>query len=602
MAAEGSGAAVVNRKSVVPSKADIMPLLAFALVVLLGISYVASGDGIVVKPHDQLDGEFLTYLLQARHFGATSYGELMNGLSSSGMQMAAPGLLLFYLAFPAEYAFSTAYLFIMVVAYVGLCLLLRTCGVRKWVAALSSLAFALLPFYSVYGLSVMGLPLFFFTVKRLWDQPDKKTLVSAVFASLFQAVFSSLVLSGYVVLLVLLVLCAVSLVGKNKKRALFLFVVMYAMTLCYVVLNFDLISQILGSSGYVSHKSEYELSVWPVTFDSFVEFFFSGHYHAVSFHAYIAWFAMVVSLIGLCLLVWMRVRKGKLGDDAVATVRMWKGLRLLLVLAAGIALFYALFHGSTVTALREGLPGSLKAFQFDRVYWLYPTIWYLALGLSGELALRMLANLRFGSVKLGLAAACLAFLVCLCLTLSMSWMNNKLVTTLEKNLDMPTFARDITWKDFFAEDVFNQIQQDLGVEKADVHVLSIGLYPSIAAYNGWYCLDAYSNNYPLEYKHQFRKIIAGELDADPSLKNYFDGWGNRCYAFTHEFPKSYLIRKTKKEKVIKDPKFDFRAAKEMGCDYVFSAVRIENADDSLELVETYSGESSYYEVWVYRVK
>lgn len=43
-------------------------------------------------------------------------------------------------------------------------------------------------------------------------------------------------------------------------------------------------------------------------------------------------------------------------------------------------------------------------------------------------------------------------------------------------------------------------------------MISVGIYPAAAAYNGFHCLDGYSNNYPLEYKHAFRQIMEGELD------------------------------------------------------------------------------------------
>ncbi|MBO5281674.1 MAG: hypothetical protein J6B43_00890, partial [Lachnospiraceae bacterium] len=61
--------------------------------------------------------------------------------------------------------------------------------------------------------------------------------------------------------------------------------------------------------------------------------------------------------------------------------------------------------------------------------------------------------------------------------------------------------------------------------------MSLGITPAAALYNGFYCLDGYSNLYPLEYKHEFREIIARELEKSEGVRVYFDAWGNRCYLF-----------------------------------------------------------------------
>src|SRR5699024_9806710 len=83
----------------------------------------------------------------------------------------------------------------------------------------------------------------------------------------------------------------------------------------------------------------------------------------------------------------------------------------------------------------------------------------------------------------------------------------------------------------------------IGKETDTYKVGSAGLYPSIALYNGFYCIDGYSNNYSLEYKHEFRKIIENELNKNESLKAYFDDWGNRCYLFSSEIPFQYYFTK-----------------------------------------------------------
>ena len=106
---------------------------------------------------------------------------------------------------------------------------------------------------------------------------------------------------------------------------------------------------------------------------------------------------------------------------------------------------------------------------------------------------------------------------------------------------------------------------------------SIGLHPAIAQYNGFYTLDTYNNFYPLSYKHQFRKIIADELDKNPTLKKYFDEWGGRCYLFVAELGKKYDFKKDSKVK-IHHLQLNTKVFKDIGGKYIFSAVPIMNAE------------------------
>ena len=105
-----------------------------------------------------------------------------------------------------------------------------------------------------------------------------------------------------------------------------------------------------------------------------------------------------------------------------------------------------------------------------------------------------------------------------------------------------------TFQEFYAEEHFKKSTNISGCRKAAYRVASIGLHPAIAQYNGFYTLDTYNNYYPLEYKHQFRKIIAAELDKKRTLRRYFDEWGGRCYIFVDELGKKYDYRKDSKKK------------------------------------------------------
>ena len=79
----------------------------------------------------------------------------------------------------------------------------------------------------------------------------------------------------------------------------------------------------------------------------------------------------------------------------------------------------------------------------------------------------------------------------------------------------------INFKQFFAEELFTKIKSDIGDKTNSFRIVSLGIHPSIASYNGFFTLDFYLNNYPLKYKHEFRQIISGELKKNMELQKFF---------------------------------------------------------------------------------
>lgn len=121
-------------------------------------------------------------------------------------------------------------------------------------------------------------------------------------------------------------------------------------------------------------------------------------------------------------------------------------------------------------------------------------------------------------------------------------------------------------------------------------------------YHGFYCLDGYSNNYSLEYKHRFREIIAPELDKSEYLEDSFDHWGNRCYLFSAECPGYYTIEKG--GFYFQDYTIDAESLRQLGGSYLLSAAYIDHSEDTgLELMrpEAFETENSYYRIYLYRV-
>ena len=114
--------------------------------------------------------------------------------------------------------------------------------------------------------------------------------------------------------------------------------------------------------------------------------------------------------------------------------------------------------------------------------------------------------------------------------------------------------------------------------------------------------DAYSNNYDVNYKHEFRKIMENELAKSDYYRGYFDDWGNRCYIYLASYKtgiNAYFYNITFYEIDI-----NFKKAKEMGADYVISASAIDGYEErGLKLLneEPISSDDCWYKLYVYEI-
>ena len=112
--------------------------------------------------------------------------------------------------------------------------------------------------------------------------------------------------------------------------------------------------------------------------------------------------------------------------------------------------------------------------------------------------------------------------------------------------------------------------------------MSVGLDPMVAVMSDIKVIDGYHNIYPLSYKIKFRKIIERELEKNIELKNYYDNWGNRIYAFYND--KNDIL-------------LNFHAAKKIGANFVISKFPLKN--DALKIICNKCNNSN--EIFLYKI-
>lgn len=564
------------------------------------------GEDSIFTAHDQLDGEMIAYILQARNlFGGAWLPEFMGGMWKTALTMPAPACVLLFLG-GNYFAALTAMQFAgRLAGFVGMYLLARKMTGTRWIAAAAGLLYAFLPFLPVYGLSQYGIPLLFWCVLEI---REKKHLFFCYGYIVVFALNSSLVLVGFG----LLGMGGLQLLwelrgrtGTEKGKWLRLLWAWVLLLGVYIAENVRLLAQLLGlGNGSISHKTEYVLGVKSFG-EAFLRNLLKGGQHSEGYQGLLI--TVVLTAVSFCTLSFLLIGKGGLlPGETEHRARLAGNLKCMgaclgwNVLWAMLAAFWT---SSAGVAVRSSM-GTLGAFQLDRVLWISPCLWYLAAASGAEILLVFWKGSRGSRIRY-FPGICM---IIVSLVAGMTGVGILLAGDVKSNfqkLRNPDYPL-LSYRDYYAIGVMEQVrdflEEETGKSQEEYRVVSLGIDPAAALYHGFYCLDGYSNNYSLEYKHRFRRIIAPELDKNDYIRAYFDEWGNRCYLFSAECPGYYTIEKNGFYFQQYQP--DTEALRKMGCDYLLSAACIQNAsEEGLRLMNEipFETENSYYHIYVYEI-
>jgi len=594
------------------------------------------GKNCVFEINDQLDETLFTYVLNAKYLfsGVKSYPEMLGGVPKGGMSVSACLFIPLYKIFPVFWAFMAQYIIVAATAYTGMYLCVKELTGSSVIGFLCGGMFMFLPYQPVYGLSIVGGPLIFYAFLCLYKQ--KHVIINGLLI-LYFALGANLVLLGYVALGFVMLADIWILVKwwredrhlpedegaqggkvkgqlwtrqKIKKRNKWFWLGSLELLAVYIMVNFSLFSELLlGSGGYVSHREEMVITGNSDFWGCVKDVFLNSAQHAFSFHQkLILPILAVVVFYAFRWRAWWRmmgVSRGSADKETKEVREMYIWLALIVLINVLAALFYGFCQSRLVVDFRNSVSGFFHYFSPQRVYWIFPTTWYVAAGLAAGLIRK---DHGFLGKKKILGHAFAGALICVMLAptawhirQNSIWILNKSQYKNNRNVGL------MSWADYFAEDLMQEIEESIfektGQIQKEYRVASLGMCPAVALEAGFYCIDGYSNNYSLEYKHEFREIIEAELEKCPSMKGYFDSWGSRCYLFTNESQNYYYLAKDA-DFQYRELKLDTEKMKELGCKYLFSAAEIEEENAKrlgLELFGVFDTEESYYRVWVYEV-
>lgn len=501
------------------------------------------------------------------------YPGLMNGLPESALPSRFSMIAWIYTMFEPFTAYVVNLWIIRVTAFAGMFLLLqRMFGSGKpGMAFFAALAFSFIPFFPFGGLSVAGLPLLAWAIAELTvDLRDLKAwLIILVFPF-----YSNLVWVGIIYLLVLGSVQIYFFV--REKRTLWgIWLSMCMLSLGYILSEYRVIHDTLLFPQYTSHRVEFSMAEflenvtlpWAV-WTGWMQFI-NGQEHALSAH-----FPIIPLVVLIALLAWVFVKT------------KWQSQLFQLFLLTGLlSLLYGIFNWTPVAALVER-SSLLRLIDLSRVYFLQPALWYIMFGLSLIILAGINRYTRWLSYALILAQFAWLF------RSDPGW-SGMFSAEIPKNQER--------YEDFYRPAAFSNVKRFMGSEFQHARFACLGIYPGIAQMNGFKTIDGYVSNYPLDYKHAFRKIIAAELEKDPFLRRYFDHWGSRCYLFSHETGTDFMVKESE-GRSYETLSLDRVALTDLNCNYLLSALPIRDAvGKGFHFLGMQQNPQSGYKIYLYRV-
>lgn len=547
-------------------------VIAWCLLILFLSPMFILGENAHFRIHDNMDSNIAWYrtLVNSGKLFAPLHAtipQIINGLPRNAYASQFTGIVWLHALFPPILAYAISQTITRIFAFLGMYWLLKKhflAGKEFYLIRIyGSLAFALTPFWPSGMLATLGMPLAlwaFLSIRK--NQATWREWVTIILLP----IYSSFILGFFFFLTFMGLLWLWDLISKRNWNLKFIFSIAL-MTLLFLAIEYRLVYDMLFSNE-LSNRSEF----WSarLTFEKSIRLaiknYLIGHTHVMMLHTLV-----IIPISFAALLVVIKNKE----------ILQSKRFILLFIVNILLSIWYAFWFCKMWQPLKESY-SILNTFNFARFHFLRPMVNYLLFAIGCAILWKE-SHLWCAVVKVALG-----------LQVGLLFLANPEIVY--RAYGSPSF------KEFYATNQFQKIEKTIGKPKSSYRVVSIGLHPAIAEYNGFYTLDTYANYYPLSYKHQFRKIIAKELSKNRTIRDYFDNWGGRCYVFVAELGKKYDFQKDSRKK-IKHLQLDTGELKKMGGQYLFSSVPILNASqNNLDFIKAINDTESAWKIYLYKVK
>jgi len=553
-------------------------LLIGTLAIILGYCFwLFLGENSMVVINDNLDHEFVFLELLTKNHLVLDYSNtrldcIMEGIPRNAFRSGLNLTFLIYILFSPITAYIINHFIVHLIGFTGMYLFSQQYikPESNKISFIISILFSLISYYHIqYGISISGQPLLLFAFLNILNGDNKwYNWIVIVTFPFFSFLFVTLPF-----FLPFLIVIGLSKYFKTNKIPKKYIMAIVLLVLFYCIVEFPILQAVFSkSSTFISHREAYNkflLSPKPSlleTLSKFTSYLFST--------TGLAGKMTTIPILILFAFSWI-INKNK------SKLSLYFFLSIIFCCLADAICDLILFYFQDKISV-------LKFFTIERFNYLGPFLYIALMGtaisslslsnLKHKLLLVLLVSIQFTNIILNNSEVLL---------------NGKILLGLG--------TRHPTFKQFYANDLFNEIKNTIEKPQNEYKVVSVGIYPNIAQFNGFYTLDSYQNNYPLEYKNKFRPVIEKELNKNSELKGYFDGWGSRCYIFSSELAFDYLSSK-KSLRTIKKLEINTKLLYEMNCEFVLCALPIGNYKDlNLKFIKAFENNDSYWKIYLYKI-
>lgn len=596
----------------------LLNVLALAGLALYLSPFVLYGQSVALPTFDNLDSKIVLYkvLAESGMLFAPSMAivpNMMDGLPRLSYGSEWNMLVWLFVVLKPFHAYVANELLMHMTAFFSMTVLLRHYFVpsilarRHLIIASASFLFALSPFWFSGGLSVPVMPLVLYAFLQI---RNKRASWGEWIVLLLVPLYSNLVLVYFFFLTVMMLWGLFDWMSRGKINGPFFIAVIF-MGLVYLGVEYRLVSAMLLESTFVSHRTEFVkyYGALETAYRSAHLLFLNGEEHSsIRLSPYVIGTVIIAmllsfkknpfskkdSLIAVTIILatfilgfWDTVLTQKLTLPILllfaffgAMSRKGSGAFLLIALLVQIvfAYEYALWFYEGMQGVAQRFP-FIEMFNMSRFYFMAIPLW----GVMSALAFSILSQ------KLKYAELIIGFVVL---------MQAAVLFDIRPYSKTDPYDSKIGFEQYYAPALFERVAQSIGKPQDSYRVVSLGIQPLVAVYNGFYTLDGYSTNYPLAYKYRFRPVIARNLARYPGNRKMYDEWGSKCYLYAGNigyiryFPGA----------VLETVEIDTNYLKWLGGRYVLSGYEIANTDIiGMELLDKFRSDRSHWDVFVYKV-
>lgn len=548
------------------------------------------GEKSYIAVHDNMDLFLAQFQMLKNTDSFWKHGvdvPFLGGISRDNLPSELSLYSVLYMIFPTYTAYVIGLLLKIVIAMVSFRFLARELYPEKYLTYrpliyMTGFVYGSIHFFPAFGFAFASMPLAAFLLIKIYRKPSK-WLYLALFLYPLISYFSymGIFILGY------LVIAVVWLSLKDKKPAWSLMLALPVLALGYVICEYRLFGQMLLSEEVTIRSTIVNASLsWGEVIKEIVTVWKDGIFHADGVHTKLVLPVCMLYFLGNNLFYLWKKEPWKIVHDPFNFV-------MLFLLFNSIV--YGLYDFEPLRTLVETLIPPLEGWQFNRTIFFNPFLWYSAL----FLILKRWYDAGVWQMWTANVMICLAALVVI---VTPTRYNDLYYTCYYRAYEYfhEEEVDNLDYEQFYAVELFEKIKEEIAYQGE--WAAAYGLHPAILEYNGIATLDGYLGFYSQQYKDDFRRVIAPALERVEETRIYYDDWGARAYLYSGT--DLSIVNATKTVYATDDEIYiDAQAWKELGGKYIFSRIKLSNADEkNLNLVGDYTSDDESYTIYVYRTK